>query len=243
MVEHKPRYFKCGSDIIGSPLWHDDGVLKLYFYCLCKVSHNCHEWRGLILQPGDLPLSERNAAKELEWSRNKLDRKLQLLIDSGRVSAVAGPKGTLLHVTDWLQSDTSCQLQNEATGSKTEPESTKFSFQSGSKTEPNQNNDSKYHQYIGRQMEADGFSTLWLAYPAERRTRREEAAKLFRMAIEEGATPEAMMMALEADKTSLTWTKENGQYIPGIVKWLQKEEWRDYLKTEVQEAGDIWMSR
>ena len=48
--------------LMKSPVWADDGAVKLYLYCLAMASHNQYCWRGLQLQPGDMPLSERKTA-------------------------------------------------------------------------------------------------------------------------------------------------------------------------------------
>ena len=60
--------------LMRSPVWADDGAVKLYLYCLAMASHNQYCWRGLHLQPGDMPLSGRKTAKVLCWSRDKLRR-------------------------------------------------------------------------------------------------------------------------------------------------------------------------
>lgn len=49
--------------LMRSPAWPDDGAVKLYLYCLAMASHNQYWWRGLQLQPGDMPLSERKQRK------------------------------------------------------------------------------------------------------------------------------------------------------------------------------------
>ena len=87
-----------------SPIWQDDSVFKLYLYCLSRASHNRCVWRGIQLEPGDMPLAERHASIDLCWSRNKLDRKLKLLHQSGYVRVERIPqKGLMLHITNWLQ--------------------------------------------------------------------------------------------------------------------------------------------
>ena len=89
-----------------------------------------------------------------------------------------------------------------------------------------------------------GFQEVWLSYPAARRTRRTEAAELFAQALSDGATVEAVLRALEDDVQSAAWQRENGQYIPGIVKWLQKETWRSYITQAAPERGGArWTSR
>ena len=60
--------------LMKSPVWADDGAVKLYLYCLAMASHNQYCWRGLQLQPGDMPLSERKTAKALCWFRDKIGR-------------------------------------------------------------------------------------------------------------------------------------------------------------------------
>lgn len=72
-----PKQFTdCIKQLMESPIWLDDGVFKLYLYCLTKASPNYYEWKGYTLQPGDMPISERNLAFALGWSRNKLRRKM-----------------------------------------------------------------------------------------------------------------------------------------------------------------------
>ena len=113
----------------------------------------------------------------------------------------------------------------------------------GSMVEPNPyiSNTKLYTHTIPE--EPEGFTQLWLAYPSSRRTYRDEAIALFQKAISEGATVDAMLAALEADKSSYTWTKDGGRYIPGIVKWLQRETWRDHIVTVSAKEDRKWISR
>lgn len=255
------RYIRCDTSIIGGPVWHDDGVMKLYFYFLCKASHNEYFWHGIRLMPGDLPMSDRSAANELEWSRNKLYRKLKQLEETGLITVRATSMGTLIHIVEWCQSGATNgskaglpwfqsgstgfkveqeHFQNDTGGSSnTEPGWFRSESESGSAVKPNQYSNNNNNN----QPEPEGFSKLWIAYPSERRTRRYEAAALFRQALEQGATLQSMLDALTVDKNSYDWCKENGQYIPGIVKWLQKENWRNHVKHEPAEEEERWRSR
>lgn len=113
---------KCLAELISQamkmPIWQDDGVFKLYLYCLSRASHNTYQWHETLVQPGDLPLSERHAAAALHWSRNKLDRKMKYLRETGLITirSLAG-RGTMLHMLHWPQNETtisSACFQNEA---------------------------------------------------------------------------------------------------------------------------------
>ena len=93
--------------LMKSPVWADDGAVKLYLYCLAMASHNQYCWRGLQLQPGDMPLSERKTAKALCWSRDKLRRRMRMLEAQGMVTIQSIPNvGTMLHVVNWPVADT-----------------------------------------------------------------------------------------------------------------------------------------
>ena len=90
------------SQAVDAQIWQDDGAVKLYLYCLSRASHNVFKWRGLSLQPGDMPLSGRHAAEALIWSRNKLDRKLQTLVAAGLIAVRnVSRMGTLVHIVHW----------------------------------------------------------------------------------------------------------------------------------------------
>ena len=98
--------------LMRSPVWADDGAVKLYLYCLAMASHNQYCWRGLRLQPGDMPLSERKAAKALCWSRDKLRRRMRMLEAQDMVTIQSTPNvGTMLHVVNWPAPDTA-ELEN-----------------------------------------------------------------------------------------------------------------------------------
>lgn len=92
--------------------------------------------------------------------------------------------------------------------------------------------------------EPQGFTDVWIAYPAPRRNLRREAARLVAKALDEGATIDSILAALEAEKQSSGWLEENGRFVPGIVKWLEKETWRSFVQpAEPDEEDEEWTSR
>ena len=304
-----------------SPIWLDDGILKLYLHYLEKASHNHYDWRGLHLQPGDLPLSEVNTAQALNWSRDKLRKRIRLLEATGLVSLNTTPGvGTVLHISGWPQNDASDATdciktrpvwpQNDASDStdciktrpvwpdydtsdsadciKTRPvwpendtnpqspichecqQNHTGSCESGplviqeqrsdqtGRTQtclddiqyPYNKNNIQYKLNIlpgySTHNEPIGFTDIWFAYPQHRRTHRSEAASLVDEALKEGATIGSILGALEEDKQSMDGQINDGQYIPGIVKWLQRESWRSYLsesRLDMEEADEMWVTR
>lgn len=259
------------SQIMKTEVWWDDGVQKLYLYCLAKASHNEFEWNGLHLHPGDLPLSERNVSTTLGWSRNKLRRKMTLLKSMGMIT-VQSSRGHLniVHVVNWPDNETgvgqsmACMDEDEHGGYpvsspvRSENSTTPaqywihdhgYQIQSGFTTAHNPYDRDHSHvdsKGYGYEAEPDGFDEIWTAYPEHRRTRRREAASLVAEALEEGATIDIIRAALDMDKFSPEWQINNGQYIPGIVKWLERESWRAYLPedhTNDDEGDKPWVTR
>ena len=127
-------------------------------------------------------------------------------------------------------------------GSAMEPQRSNIGTAGGSMMEPYQK-EYKNNTYSTVASDPDGFSAVWCAYPEDRRTDRTEAVRQYRLAISLGATPQAIMDALNAAKCSEAWRQDGGRFIPGICKWLQKETWRDYVTTAEDEEEELWVSR
>ena len=71
---------------------------------------------------------------------------------------------------------------------------------------------------------ASAFDAFWAAYP--KKTGKEAAKKSFARAKADIGT---MLSALEVQKQSEQWTKNNGQFIPNPTTWLNQGRWEDEL--------------
>mgnify|MGYP000445840865 CR=1 FL=1 len=78
-------------------------VSSMYLQRVNKASSNVFTWKGSRLQPGCFPLSFRNAAKELCWSKSKFEQKLHKLADVGCISISLVSKSTLVRIIDWAE--------------------------------------------------------------------------------------------------------------------------------------------
>lgn len=78
---------------------------------------------------------------------------------------------------------------------------------------------------LGQTGSTEVLKELWIAYPA---TRRDSFADLCKTVSELSLTGNDILMAisnLSVWKKSIDWTKDNGQYIPGLTKWIQSGKW------------------
>lgn len=91
---------------------------------------------------------------------------------------------------------------------------------------------------------ADAFGRFWAVYP--KKVGKGEARKAFSKI--KGVPVDRMISAVEAQKHSRQWTRDDGRYIPNPATWLNQGRWEDELSdTKVEEAkvydiGDIdWL--
>ena len=71
------------------------------------------------------------------------------------------------------------------------------------------------------------FDVFWKAYP--RKVGKDAARKSFAKAKTDLQT---ILSAIEAQKKSEQWTKDNGQFIPHPATWLNQGRWQDELETD-----------
>lgn len=76
----------------------------------------------------------------------------------------------------------------------------------------------------------DAFETFWKAYP--RKVGKDAARRAFAKV---KVPVETLVAAVEAQKASPQWTKDNGQFIPNPATWLNQGRWED----EVEDLEDL----
>ena len=118
-------------------------------------------------------------------------------------------------------------ILKESTVSHGEPPSESNPIQSESNPNPNTNPNPNPRETRGAE-----FEKFWTAYP------RKEGKQKARSAFEKVTVSlDVLLIALEAQKKSSQWTKDNGQFIPHAATWLNGKRWEDQLA--VDRAGYV----
>ena len=81
------------------------------------------------------------------------------------------------------------------------------------------------------------FSRFWSAYP--KRVGKQAARKAFDKSIK-ATDIDTILKAIELQRQSPQWAKDNGQYIPNPATWLNQGRWDD--ETEVETFGQAKQS-
>ena len=75
-----------------------------------------------------------------------------------------------------------------------------------------------------KERKDDRFYVFWKAYP--KKVGKEAARKAFSKVRE---PVESLLSAIERQKCSEQWTRENGRFIPNPATWLNQGRWEDEL--------------
>jgi len=102
--------------------------------------------------------------------------------------------------------------------------SDKMSCQHDKMSPPNINTN---HNKIDNPMYAEGFDRFWAAYPNKKA--KDKARKAWEKLQADADLTERIMAALEKQKKSRQWTKDNGEYIPHPATWLNGRRWEDQV--------------
>ena len=76
------------------------------------------------------------------------------------------------------------------------------------------------------------FDTFWKAYP--KKTGKGAAEKAFQKIKPSGDLLQKMLKAIEAQKRSDQWQRDNGQFIPLPTTWLNQKRWEDDCNTSIK---------
>ena len=93
---------------------------------------------------------------------------------------------------------------------------------------------------LNKHLCAQQFEILWQAYPKKRD--KQNSLKAFIKINPQNGTFEKMIEAIELQKQSDDWQKENGKYVPMPTTWLNGHRWEDEITTGKPVKGfyDNW---
>ena len=98
-------YIKLYRKLIESPIFHNEKLLKIWIWCLCKASHKEYEvivgLRKVQVKKGQFIFGTVKASKELEIPQTTLRRNLKALCDFGMLSIKTEDKFSVATVEKW----------------------------------------------------------------------------------------------------------------------------------------------
>jgi uncharacterized protein YdaU (DUF1376 family) len=102
----------------------------------------------------------------------------------------------------------------------------------------NQNQNQKESKTIVQKTALnEGFKIFWKAYP--KKQGREKARQKWDVLKPSAELLSEMLIALEQQKQTEQWRKDNGQFIPMPITWLNQKRWEDEVKGEENAADRV----
>jgi len=81
------------------------------------------------------------------------------------------------------------------------------------------------------------FLTFWECYPLK--VKKPKALAAFQKLKPDRALLDCILAAIERQKQSRTWRKDNGQFIPHPATWLNNRQWEDSMQPDLPEES-VW---
>lgn len=128
--------------------------------------------------------------------------------------------------------------ENRTTGIRTQINTNRnntLDISSNKDIKNNKHNNSIKENKTKQIKENAGFDVFWKAYP--RKVGKETARKAFQK-LDKDVSLDTLLRAIEAQKNTQQWRKDNGQFIPHPATWLNNRRWEDEVgPSEIQNGG------
>lgn len=98
-------WIKLYRKIIGSPVFDNPDLFKVWVWCMCKASHCEHEAivgrQTVKLQPGQFVFGRKVAADELKMNESSVYRYIKKLESMGNITINPNNKFSLINIENW----------------------------------------------------------------------------------------------------------------------------------------------
>lgn len=219
-------WIKLHRQMLQNPVvMKDSDHLALWVLLLLKATHNgievCFHGRRIKLQPGEITTGRKVLAGELRVSESKVQRMLKEFESEQQIEQRTDRQCRYIKVLNWdkyQQSEqrTEQQMNNERTTTEQ-----RLNTKQECKNEIN-----KITPVPPKGVVSDSFEKFWSAYP--KKVGKQAAIKAFKRAVK-FISVDSMLEAIDKQKTSDQWKRDNGKYIPNPTTWLNQGRWDDNL--------------
>lgn len=225
-------YIKLERSLLEKAIFRNEKLLKVWVWCLLKASHKQIEImvgrRKIKLLPGQFITGRNAAAEELNLPPSTVRDYLYLLKKNNSLDITSDSKWTVVTIVNWALYQTEQVIPDSKSDSR--------STMNGHSMDTNKNvkNDKNVKKVITpltplNKNSATLFEKFWEAYPKKRA--KGQAEKTWSKINPDEQLTHLMLSVIERAKTSVDWTKENGQFIPHPSTWLNAKGWEDEYKS------------
>lgn len=209
-------------------------TLSVFLYLLLSANIENKKWRGIVVKRGQVVASLEKISNATGLSIRQVRTAINHLETSQSATKTSYSKYTVFTILNYDE-------YQEATQSSTNKRQASDK-QTTSKRQASDNN-IRIKEYKKERTKEDtpptpsrgageGFDEFWKAYP--KKVAKAQAQKAWNRIKPNAELQQIILSALEWQKQSAQWQKDNGQYIPYPATWLNNRRWEDVQKQPVQ---------
>ncbi len=170
--------------------------------------------------------SQVSWAERWEWSRGRVSRFLKVLEERGMIRTEIEQQTSRITICNYIKYDIKRAGSGASNGHQTDTERTHIRTKEHKELKNKDNNTLVLTppEKASKKYTA-GFEQFWAAWPKhERKAGKAKCMGIWKRKKCEAITQQ-IVCAVEAYKTSRTWTEDGGKYIPMPENWLNKGLW------------------
>ena len=229
-------YIKISRKVMNWEWFRKPETLSLFLTLIILANWEDGRFQGQEIKRGQLLTSYQSLSWATGLSEKQIRTSLDRLEKTGEIRRERAGKGTLITVENYTKYQDGYLEKGRETADEGQiagreravneefKELSKNSFNNNicafSKKKPPKNDPL--------------FDAFWSAYPKKKS--KEAARKAFIRIKPDEELLQTMLTALEAQKNSTDWTKDNGQFIPYPATWLNGHRWED---EEVEQLSEL----
>ena len=231
-------FVRLSDDLSGWEWFDDKNTVYVYVWLMLRAAWCATRYHGVDLERGQAVTTfaeiTQNCGVSMQQARTILER----LKSTNKITVKTTPKFSIITMLEYDCDKKTDNQNNTQTTNKQQA-----AQQSNNKpTLYNTNNQNTNDQTSRALREGGGFESgfdkFWEAYP--KKTAKANAVKAWKKLDPDEELQGAILTSLERQKSSVQWTKDNGQYIPYPASWLNGRRWEDEALQAADDSRSGW---
>jgi len=217
-------FIKLDRNILNWGWYKDLNTFKAFVHCLLKASIKEKKFKTIELEVGEFVMGYEKFGMECGLTRQQVRTAINHLISTNELTIKSTNQGTIIKVVNFGLYQSLCNQISQPISQQINTQSTNDQPTTNQRLTTNNNNKNNKNERNIKEIYKEKFDIFWSAYP--KKVSKSDAYKAFgKKAVD--VDIQVLLDAIENQKKSDQWSKDNGQFIPFPSTWLNQERWND----------------
>lgn len=223
-------YFKTYRSIINWEWFKDQNTLQVFLLILALASFKDSRWQGVEIKKGQLICSRATLQEKTGLSEQSVKTALNHLKSTNEITIKPTNRFSLITVVNYTKYQEFERLPtNEITNEQ--PDEQPTDNQQITNSQPHRKNVNTLKP-VKSSNNTDMFDLFWQLYP--KKAAKAQAEKSFAKINPDRELLDTILKAVEEQKRSKQWLKDEGQFIPMPATWLNQRRWEDVVQIDTK---------